>query len=112
VNLPHTPVKALAFAARYLPLPLSRPFMQKAVGAGRGGKMPSFHIDLYSGRGQSEVGYLNGAIVRHGGKAGVPTPVNRLLTDTLLALTRGEMPREVYALQPEKLLALWSHEDI
>ena len=105
VNLPKTPVKALAFAVQYLPLSLSRPFMQKAVGAGRGGKMPSFHIDLYSGRGQSEVGYLNGAVARHGEQVGVPTPVNRLLTDTLLALTRGEMPLETYALQPEKLLA-------
>jgi 2-dehydropantoate 2-reductase len=107
INLPKTPVKALAFAVQCLPLALSRPFMQKAVGAGRGGKMPSFHIDLYSGRGQSEVGYLNGAVVRHGEQAGMPTPVNRLLTDTLLALTRGDVPLETYALQPEKLLALW-----
>jgi 2-dehydropantoate 2-reductase len=107
VNLPKTPVKALAFAAQYLPLSLSRPFLQKAVGGGRGGKLPSFHIDLYSGRGQSEIGYLNGAIVRHGEQVGVPTPVNRLLTDTLQALTRGEVPREMYALQPEKLLDLW-----
>lgn len=109
-NLPKTPVKALAFAVQYLPLSLSRPFLQKAVGAGRGGKMPSFQIDLYSGRGQSEVGYLNGAVVHHGEQVGVPTPVNRLLTDTLLALTRGEMPRDAYALQPEKLLAMW-HPD-
>jgi 2-dehydropantoate 2-reductase len=107
VNLPKTPVMALAFAVQHLPLELSRPFMQKAVGAGRGAKMPSFHIDLYSGRGQSEVGYLNGAVVRHGEQVGVPTPVNRLLTDTLLKLTRGEIPREAYALQPEKLLEQW-----
>jgi 2-dehydropantoate 2-reductase len=108
VNLPKTPVKALAFAAQYLPLSISRPFMIKAVGGGRGGKMPSFHIDLYSGRGQSEVDYLNGAVVRFGEKTGVPVPVNHLLNDTLLALTRAELPREVYALQPDKLLALWS----
>jgi 2-dehydropantoate 2-reductase len=107
VDLPKTPVKALAFAVQFLPLALSRPFMIKAVGAGRGGKMPSFHIDLYSGRGQSEVGFLNGAVVRHGEKMGVPTPVNRLLTETLLALTRGEIPLDTYALQPEKLLARW-----
>ena len=107
VNLPKTPVKGLAFAVRYLPLALLRPFMQKAVGAGRGVKMPSFHIDLYSGRGQSEVGYLNGAVVRHGEQVGVSTPVNRLLTDALLALTRGEIPLEAYALQPEMLLGLW-----
>jgi 2-dehydropantoate 2-reductase len=110
VNLPETPVKALAFAARYLPLSLSRPFLKKAVGGGRGGKMPSFHIDLYSARGQSEVDYLNGAVVRCGEQLGVPTPVNRLLTDTLLALTRGEVPLETYAQHPEKLLALW-HQD-
>jgi 2-dehydropantoate 2-reductase len=109
VNLPQTPVKALAFAAQHLPLALSRPFLVKAVGSGRGGKMPSFHIDLYSGRGQSEVGYLNGAVVRHGEQVGVPTPVNRLLTDTLLGLTRGEIQLEAYALQPEKLMALWGH---
>jgi 2-dehydropantoate 2-reductase len=109
VNLPQTPVKALAFAVQHLPLSLSRPFLQKAVGAGRGGKMPSFHIDLYSGRGQSEVGYLNGAVVRHGEQVGVPTPVNRLLTDTLLALMYGEIPRDDFSLQPKKLLALWSH---
>jgi len=107
VNLPKTPVKVLAFAAQYLPLSISRPFMIKAVGGGRGGKMPSFHIDLYSGRGQSEVGYLNGAVVRYGEKTGVPAPVNRLLTDTLLALTRGDMPIDTYALQPEKLLAAY-----
>jgi len=106
-NLPETPVKALAFAVEYLPLSLSRPFLQKAIGAGRGSKMPSFHIDLYSGRGKSEVSYLNGAVVRHGTQVGVPTPVNRLLTDTLLALTRGEMPLDAYVLQPEKLLAMW-----
>ena len=109
LNLPKTPVKALAFAVQYLPLALSRPFLQKAVDAGRGGKMPSFHIDLYSGRGQSEVGYLNGAVVRHGEQVGVPTPVNRLLTDTLLALTCGEVPLEAYALQPQKLLERWQH---
>lgn len=107
VDLPKTPVKALAFAAQYLPLSLSRPFLQKAAGGGRGGKMPSFHIDLYAGRGQSEVGYLNGAVVRYGEQAGLPTPVNHLLTDTLLALTRGEIPLDTYVLQPEKLLALW-----
>jgi len=35
----------------------------------------------------------------------VPTPVNRLLTETLLALTNGEMTMEKYDHKPEKLLA-------
>ena len=104
VDLPSTPVRLLAFAARFLPLAVSRPLLARAVGSGRGGKMPSFHIDLHSGRGQSEVDYLNGAVVRYGEKLGIPTPANRLLTETLLLLTQGKLARETFALQPEKLL--------
>jgi 2-dehydropantoate 2-reductase len=104
VDLPGTPVKALAFATK-LPLWLSKPFLSRAAGSGRGAKMPSFHIDLYSGRGQSEVEYLHGAIVREGKKYNVPTPVNELLTNTLLALTNKEIPLEEYDNQPEKFLS-------
>jgi len=103
VDLPGTPVRALAFATR-LPLWLSKPLLTKAAGGGRGGQMPSFHIDLYGGRGKSEVDFLHGAVVRAGEKVGLPTPVNKLLTETLLALTNGEMTLEKYARQPEKFL--------
>lgn len=105
VDLPGTPVRALALAA-YLPLWLSKPLLSKAAGAGRGAKMPSFHIDLHSGRGKSEVEYLHGAISRFGRLTGVPTPVNNLFTTTLLALTRGDIPLDTYARQPEKFLDL------
>lgn len=105
VDLPGTPVRLLAWAVRSLPSGLSRPLIRRAVGAGRGGKMPSFYIDLHSGKGSSEVDYLNGAVVRFGSHVGVETPVNRLLNETLLALTRGETPLEEFAHQPEKLLA-------
>jgi 2-dehydropantoate 2-reductase len=103
VDLPGTPVRALAFATR-LPLWLSKPLLARAAGGGRGGKMPSFHIDLHSGRGRSEVEYLHGAVVRAGERTGVPTPVNRALTETLLALTNKEVPLEEFAGQPFKLL--------
>jgi 2-dehydropantoate 2-reductase len=112
VDLPGTPVRALAFATR-LPLWLSKPFLSKAAGAGRGAKMPSFHIDLRAGRGgspgeprqgRSEVTYLHGAVVRAGEKLGVPTPVNKLLTETLLALTAGKIPLDEFAGKPEELL--------
>jgi 2-dehydropantoate 2-reductase len=102
-DLPGTPVRALAFATT-LPLWISKPFLSRAAGSGRGAKMPSFHIDLYSGRPQSEVEYLHGAVVREGKARGIPTPVNTLLTETLVALTRKEIPLEEYAGQPEKLL--------
>ncbi|MBA4379905.1 MAG: 2-dehydropantoate 2-reductase [Anaerolinea sp.] len=105
VDLPGTPVRALALAAR-LPAFIARPLLVKAVGGGRGGKMPSFHIDLHSGRGQSEVDYLNGAVVRYAEKYGTPAPVNRALNDILLAMTRGEIPLAEFSRQPQKLLAL------
>jgi 2-dehydropantoate 2-reductase len=104
VDLPKTPVRALAFAVYRLPREIARPLLARRVGAGRGGKMPSLHIDLHSGRGYSEVDYLNGAVVRFGKKTGVATPVNRLLNDTLLALVEGRSPRDTYIHQPEKLL--------
>ena len=106
VDLPGTPVRLLAFAARYLPLGISRPLMVKAVGGGRGGKMPSFHIDLYNGRGKSEVEYLNGAVVLEGKRLGIPTPVNLVLTETLMSLTSGDIPLDSFAHNPDKLIAL------
>ncbi|MBI4731294.1 MAG: ketopantoate reductase family protein [Chloroflexi bacterium] len=105
VNLPGIPVRALALALR-LPSFLARPVLAKFVGGGRGGKMPSFHIDLHAGRRKSEVEWLQGAVVRHGEKFGVPAPVNRLLTETLLALVRGEIPVAEFSRQPEKLIGL------
>ena len=103
VDLPGTPVRALAFATT-LPLWLSKPLLGRAAGAGRGAKMPSFHIDLHSGRGKSEVEYLHGAVVRAGERYNVPTPVNKVLTDTLMALTNKEIPLEEFAGKPEMLL--------
>ncbi len=102
VNLPGTPVKALAWAARG-PRWL-RPLAAQKLGGGRGGKMPSFHIDLHGGRGKSEVDYLNGAVVRAGKKVGIPTPINQLLNETLLAMTRQEISIDTYAQKPEHLI--------
>jgi 2-dehydropantoate 2-reductase len=103
VDLPGTPVRALAYATT-LPLWLSKPLLSRAAGTGRGAKMPSFHIDLHNGRGKSEVEYLHGAVVRAGAQFDVPTPVNKVLTETLLALTSNEIPLEEFAHKPEKLL--------
>lgn len=105
VDLPGMPARALTLATR-APLWVSKPLLARAAGSGRGAKMPSFYIDLHSGRGKSEVEYLHGAVVRAGEKFGVPTPVNKVLTETLMALTRKEIPLEEFARQPEKLLAL------
>jgi 2-dehydropantoate 2-reductase len=106
INLPGVPVRLLAFTIQYLPQQLSQPLISKVIGGGRGGKMPSFHIDLYSGRGKSEVDQLNGAVVRTGIAVNYPTPVNEILTNVLNALIQGKEPLEKYAFKPEALFAL------
>lgn len=106
VDLPGTPVRALAFAASKLPRFIAQPALTKALAGGRGDKMPSFHIDLHSGRGQTEVRYLNGAVARHGAALGVPTPVNAVLTNTLEALSAGNEEVAKYRHQPAALLSL------
>jgi len=68
--------------------------------------MPSFHIDLHSGRGKSEVEWLNGAIVRHGRITHQATPVNLILTETLSSLVSGKLPVESFSANQKKLLKL------
>lgn len=104
VDLPGTPVRALSFAIRSLPVKLSRTLLKNAVGSGRGGKMPSFHIDLYNGKGQCEVDYLNGAVVRFGENQEIPTPVNRFLNETLLGMVNGKIPLDRYDHKPQVFL--------
>ncbi len=105
VNLPGVPVKLLALVVQYLPRQISQLLLSRIIGGGRGGKMPSFHIDLYSGRGKSEIDQLNGAVVRAGKKVDFLTPVNQLFTRVLISLITGEVPLEKYANKPEVLLA-------
>ncbi|NPA92146.1 MAG: ketopantoate reductase family protein [Chloroflexi bacterium] len=107
VDLPGVSVRALAWGAKYLPLMVARPVLQKAVGKGRGAKMPSFHIDLYGGRGRTEVDALHGAVARFGRRLHVPTPTNQMLASTLEALTQAEIPLDAFRHKPEALLAVW-----
>jgi len=106
VDLPGTPVRLLTFGLRSLPLVISQPLIKRFAGKGRGDKMPSFHIDLYSGRSQSEVKFLNGAVARFGRQLGIPTPVNQVLNDLLLDMVSGKTDRRALAGQPRKLLEL------
>jgi len=106
IGLPGTPVNWLVRVIQYLPQGISQPLLKKILGSGRGGKMPSFHIDLYAGRKQSEVEFLNGAIVRAGERLGIRTPINRVLTETLVSMTEGQIDKVEFSRQPQKLLSL------
>lgn len=86
VNLGSYPFATLAPLIRALPKKALRSFLRKRIGAARGGKMPSLSLDLHGGRKESEVRWLNGAVVRKGAEAGVATPINDMLTETLLSL--------------------------
>jgi 2-dehydropantoate 2-reductase len=92
VDLERYPFGKLAPLIRYAPLVLIRPILRKQIGGARGGKLPSLHIDLYNNKGKSEVRWLNGAVAKKGKAVGVATPVNSVLTETLLRLV--EYPEE------------------
>lgn len=106
-SLPGTPVKALAWAVRYLPALISQPVLASALGKGRGKKMPSFHIDLYAGNPRSEVDDLNGAVLRFAKQLGQPAPANEVLNRILLGLVNGDLRREDFAHKPEALLEVY-----
>jgi 2-dehydropantoate 2-reductase len=74
------------------------------MASGRGTKMPSLQIDLAAGRSTSEINVLNGAIVQAGQKLGIPTPVNRALTEILNGLVSGQLNWADYQGQPGKLI--------
>ena len=104
VSLPGYPVPLFAWAICSLPARLVRPILRRAVVGGRGGKMPSLHMDLSKGKGKSEVEYLNGAVVRYAQELGLDVPVNRALHAVLMGIVRGEISWEEYRGQPQRLL--------
>lgn len=95
LNMDQYPFAALAPLIRSAPKALIRPVLRSQIGGARGGKLPSLHIDLHSRKGRSEVGWLNGAVVRKGSEVGMATPVNSVLTDVLTVLVAD--PAEIPA---------------
>lgn len=105
IDLPGSPAKRLAFGVQRLPQSMLRSIMTGMVTSGRGDKMPSFQIDLTSGKGKSEVIFHNGAVAEAGKAMGIPTPVNAALNDILLKLTREEMDWREFDGRPKRLAA-------
>jgi 2-dehydropantoate 2-reductase len=105
INLPGMPAFWLAALARLLPTEWLRSVLTPRVAQGRGGKMPSFHVDLSRGRGRSEVAWLNGAVVAAAEGVGLAAPVNHALALTLSDIVEGRTPWEFYRHRPDRLLA-------
>lgn len=100
-NLPGVQVAILGQAV-FLPSILTRKLLGRIVNRGRGEKKPSLHYDI--GRGRSEIAWLNGAVAHNGRKHGVPTPVNQMLTQTLLDLVHNRRQHDEFLNQPGVLL--------
>jgi 2-dehydropantoate 2-reductase len=105
VDLPSWSPGKLSFGVRRLPTALLKPILSGIVTRSRGDKMPSFHIDLNSGKGKSEVLFHNGAIAKAGQECGVPTPVNAALADVLFKLAREELNWRDFDGRPKMLFA-------
>lgn len=105
VPLPDYPVPLFAWALSVLPLGLLRALFRRFVAGGRGGKMPSLHIDLSRGRAKSEVEYLNGAVVRAARQLGMGVPANETLYSVLSDIVTGAVPWEDYRGRPGALLS-------
>jgi 2-dehydropantoate 2-reductase len=105
VTLPGYPVP-LWQAAVAAPPWMIRPVLRRYIRRGRGEGRPSLWQDLQRGRPQSEVEVLNGAVVQEGGRLGVPTPVNAVLTEVLVGLAGGRRDPGQFRHRPEALLAL------
>ncbi|RLT38998.1 MAG: ketopantoate reductase family protein [Chloroflexi bacterium] len=103
VNVEKYPLCTLAPLLRYAPRWLLRPLLRQIVSGARGGKMPSLYLDLEAGKRENEVVWYNGAVVRAGETLGVATPVNRLLSETVLHLVRYPDEREIWRGAVERL---------
>jgi 2-dehydropantoate 2-reductase len=104
VTLPGYRVPFLVWAMCALPAGLTYPIFERVVVERRGKRLPSLHHDLTSGRTDSEVEYLNGAVVRAGERLDIPTPVNDMLCRTLVRIARGEVEWALFKGQAQQLI--------
>jgi 2-dehydropantoate 2-reductase len=106
VALPGAPVPWIARAVS-LPSGLGRMLLPRFVGGARGGKPPSLRGHV-QGRGdgdagRSEVEWLNGAVVEHGRRIGVATPVNAALVALVQEVGRDPGRRAWFRGEPSRV---------
>ena len=106
VNLPGSPVRLLAFGIRYAPQPILYRILRPMVAGGRGDKPPSLLVDMWTGRTQSEIDELNGAIVKAGKTSGVKTPVNAALVGMVHDLLEKKADRAEWRRNIDQLVKL------
>ena len=104
-DLPGVTTGRLIFSIKWLPDAIVQPALTNIIATGRGAKLPSFHLDLVSGRSENEVVYHNGQVAKVGESLNIKTPVNKALNEILMKLVRKELDYELYDGQPNRLVA-------
>jgi len=96
-NLPGYMVRKLAAASVVPNFIAGR--LRKLARSEQGGRS-SMWYDVTSGRGRTEIDFINGVIVSEGEKCGVPTPANAHVTNIVREIITNESAREKYAKDP------------
>lgn len=104
IDLPRYPVRAL-FNVAALPSPVARGLLARSIVGARGTKPPSLLLDLRSGKPQTEVDVLNGAVAAAGHEHRVPTPVNSIYCRVLDDIAHTPPLWAKYREHPERLEA-------
>jgi 2-dehydropantoate 2-reductase len=105
VRLPGLNTPLLRWAMN-LPSYFAQMLLEPRLAGARGEKMPSLWWDLSRGKGKTEAGYLNGAVVDAGRRFDIPTPINAVLWAILEKCTKLPAEWERYKQQPDRLKAL------
>jgi 2-dehydropantoate 2-reductase len=105
VDLPGVTTGRLLTSIKWLPNSVLQPNLAKIIAEGRGNKLPSFHLDLVSGKSENEVTYHNGTVAKIGDSLNIPTPVNTALNDILMKLVHKEVDYGLYDGKPKRLVA-------
>ncbi len=104
VRLVDFPVPLLVGAIATLPPAVLRAVLSRRVTTARGDKLPSLLLDLRSGRKVTEVGDLNGAVVR-AAPPGVSTPANAAVWGIVSRIAAGAADWSRYRGNPAALAA-------
>lgn len=104
IDLPRYPVRALQRVCA-LPTAAARTLLAPRIAGARGEKPPSLLLDLRAGKHHTEVDALNGAVVRAGLEAGVPTPINAVLARLVSDIAHLPQSWPKYRERPEVLVA-------
>ena len=104
INLPGMSIRRVMRAVERLPGPLARPLLSRLVRRRQIGSKSSLRADIEQGRGQTEVAWLNGAVVQAAEGMRRLAPINHALALIVSDIASGRIAWDVYRHKPDVLL--------